>query len=263
VSRICSTLNPGAGVVTSRGDVHYVVTEYGVAYLHGKSIRERALALIHIAHPDFREQLMEEARHRNYVPPEQYVALGLGAPELEAMESTFTTPDGREIFVRPIRPTDEDMIRDLFYSYSEDTVIHRFFRYITSMPPRELQRLMKVDYEKDMILVGTTQRGEEGEMIVAVGRYHIDPATDAAEVAFSMRDDWQGQGIGTYLFNQLIEIARMRGVTKFVAEVMVDNTAMINLFHKCALDTVFSSMRDGTYHLEFTAPPVHLPATTP
>jgi 4-hydroxybutyrate CoA-transferase len=59
ISRIAPTLKPGAGVVTSRGLVRYVVTEYGVAYLHGKSIRERAKALIDIAHPKFREELYE------------------------------------------------------------------------------------------------------------------------------------------------------------------------------------------------------------
>jgi len=59
VSRIVATLTPGSGVVTSRGLIHYVVTEYGVAYLHGKSIRERAKALIEIAHPDFREELYD------------------------------------------------------------------------------------------------------------------------------------------------------------------------------------------------------------
>ena len=57
ISRIAPMLDPGAGVVTSRGLVRYVVTEYGVAYLHGKSIRERAKALIEIAHPKFREEL--------------------------------------------------------------------------------------------------------------------------------------------------------------------------------------------------------------
>lgn len=61
ISRISTTLKPGAGVVTSRGDVHYVVTEYGVAYLFGKSIKERARALINIAHPKFREELTRYA----------------------------------------------------------------------------------------------------------------------------------------------------------------------------------------------------------
>lgn len=68
VSRIVATLKPGAGVVTSRGDVHYVVTEWGSAYLHGKSIRERALSLIRIAHPTFREELLKAARLRHLIP---------------------------------------------------------------------------------------------------------------------------------------------------------------------------------------------------
>jgi 4-hydroxybutyrate CoA-transferase len=66
-SRIVPHLKEGAGVVTSRGDVHYVVTEFGVAYLHGKSVRERSRALINIAHPDFREDLERSARERNFL----------------------------------------------------------------------------------------------------------------------------------------------------------------------------------------------------
>ena len=64
VSRITPFINPGAGVVTTRAHVHYVVTEYGVAYLYGKNLRQRARALINIAHPDHREKLEEEAMKR-------------------------------------------------------------------------------------------------------------------------------------------------------------------------------------------------------
>lgn len=67
ISRIVPTLKPGAGVVTSRGDVHYVVTEWGVAFLHGKSIRERVRALIKIAHPKFRDELTEFAKKHHYI----------------------------------------------------------------------------------------------------------------------------------------------------------------------------------------------------
>ncbi|MCX8056938.1 MAG: 4-hydroxybutyrate CoA-transferase [Ignavibacteria bacterium] len=67
ISRIVSTLKPGAGVVTNRADVHYVVTEYGVAYLHGKSIRERVHQLINIAHPNFRDELKFYAKKNNYI----------------------------------------------------------------------------------------------------------------------------------------------------------------------------------------------------
>jgi acetyl-CoA hydrolase len=65
VSRIVSTLEPGAGVTTSRNDVHYIVTEYGVAYLYGKTVRQRAEALIAVAHPDFRAELAAAARARH------------------------------------------------------------------------------------------------------------------------------------------------------------------------------------------------------
>ena len=64
VSRIVDVLGAGSGVVTTRTDVHYVVTEHGVASLHGRSLRERAPALIEIAHPDFRAELREATRRR-------------------------------------------------------------------------------------------------------------------------------------------------------------------------------------------------------
>ena len=69
VSRIVPTLEPGAGVVTSRADVHYVVTENGIAYLHGKSLRERAEALIHIADPRFQQELEDFALRAHYFTP--------------------------------------------------------------------------------------------------------------------------------------------------------------------------------------------------
>lgn len=92
VSRIAAILTPGAGVVTSRGDVHYVVTEYGIADLHGKTIRERAMALIHIAHPDHRETLMEEARKRKLVYSDQVAIFGHGDLNRRSFERTFTSP---------------------------------------------------------------------------------------------------------------------------------------------------------------------------
>ncbi len=116
---------------------------------------------------------------------------------------------------------------------------------------RSCQSLITLDYRRDMILVAVHREGEQ-EKIVAVGRYHVDPATGAAEVAFSMRDDWQRQGIGTHLFGRLLQIARRRGVTAFYAEIMADNLAMVRLFHTCALGTVESRLEGGVYHLAFT-----------
>jgi len=253
LSRIVSVLRPGAGVVTSRGDVHYVVTEWGVADLHGRTIRERAMQLIHIAHPDFREQLMAEARERGYVYPDQIAVLGVGAPELELLESEYVTPDGEVLEIRPIRPSDEDMMRDLFYSFSEETIYYRFFHSVRAMPHRELQHYVTLDYDREMALVAVSKT-DEREEIVAVARYAIDPAKGSAEVAFVVRDDYQRKGLGSHLFRELIRSGRMRGVTTFEARVLATNKGMIRLFHTCALGPVESDLDRGEYRLTFTVP---------
>lgn len=83
ISRIVPALSRGAGVMITRGDVYYVVTEYGIAYLHGKNVRERALALISIAHPRFRAQLLEEAKANLYIYGDQLMPVGIYPSELE------------------------------------------------------------------------------------------------------------------------------------------------------------------------------------
>ncbi len=255
VSRIVSTLKEGAGVVTSRGDVHYVVTEFGAVDLHGKSIRERAQALIHIAHPDLREDLMTAARERHFVYSDQIVVRGAGLAELEDLESDFAAKDGDTVHFRPIEPTDESLMQDLFYRSSEKTVYLRFFSHLRSMPHRKVQSFLDIDYSDHLALVGTVMEGER-EVIVAVGRYYRNAATNYADCAFMVRDDWQGKGIGRYLVGRLIEIARTRGVEGFTADVLTDNTRMMHVFHEFAPGPITSSMEAGAYHISFplTAP---------
>ena len=254
VSRITPTLTPGAGVVTSRGDVHYVVTEYGIADLHGKTIRERAMALIHIAHPDHREQLMEEARNRKLVYSDQVAVFGHGDLNRRSFERTFTCTNGKSVDMRPVLPTDEDMMRDLFYGCSEETLYHRFFIKMRAMPHRKLKKFVNIDYVNTMALASVTHE-DEHEMIVAVGRYSVDKASNAAEVAFIVRDDWQGQGVGISMFNQLLEVARKRGIARFTADVLHDNARMLHIFHKCAPSSIESTLEGGIYHLSFSIRP--------
>jgi GNAT superfamily N-acetyltransferase len=254
VSRIVPTLTPGAGVVTSRGDVHYVVTEYGIADLHGKTIRERAMALIHISHPDHREQLMEDARNRKLVYSDQVAVFGHGDLNRRSFEKKFTSNSGKPVHMRPVLPTDEDMMRDLFYACSEETLYHRFFRKMRAMPHRKLKKFVNIDYVKTMALASVTNE-DEHQMIVAVGRYSVDKASNAAEVAFIVRDDWQGQGVGISMFNQLLEVARKRGIIRFTADVLHDNARMLHIFHKCAPTPIESTLEDGVYHLSFSIKP--------
>ena len=126
ISRIVTRLSPGAGVVTTRGDVHYVVTEYGVAYLHGKNVQERAIALISIAHPDFRPRLLQEAVEAKYLRPDLARIEGklvVGPPDFR---TTHVLEDGTLINFRSIRPTDEPRMRDLFYALSQETIYYRY-----------------------------------------------------------------------------------------------------------------------------------------
>jgi len=254
VSRISPVLTSGAGVVTSRGDVHYVVTEYGIANLHGKTIRERAMALIHIAHPDHREKLMEEARNRNLVYQDQVAVFGVGDLNRKSFEKKFTANNGKVVHMRPVRPTDEDMARDLFYGCSENTLYHRFFAKMKSMPHHKLRKFVNIDYVNNMALASVVHE-DEHEMIVAVGRYSVEKSSNAAEVAFIVRDDWQGQGLGIAMFNQLLKVARKRGIVKFTADVLHDNARMLHIFHKCAPTTIKSTLESGIYHLSFSIRP--------
>ncbi len=254
VSRIVSTLTTGAGVVTSRGDVHFVVTEFGIADLHGKTIRERAMALIHIAHPKFRDQLMDAARARHMVYYDQVAVSGSGDPELKSLESVFATLDNHNVKFRPIRPTDEDMMRELFYTFSAKTIYRRFFSVLKSMPHSRLKEFVNIDYVTVMAIVGIAQV-DEHEMIVAVGRYVLDKATNSAEVAFVVKDDWQGQGMGAFMFKQLLEIARKRGIVNFTADVLADNSPMLRIFHAGAPNPIKSRLDGGVYHLVFSIEP--------
>jgi GNAT superfamily N-acetyltransferase len=242
-SRIVSHLSEGAGVVTTRGDVRYVVTEYGVADLYGRNIRERTLGLIIIAHPKFREELLAQAKLRHYAFVDQLPPLGVYPKELET-QATF---DGTEVFFRPVMPIDESLMQDLFYSLSEESIYYRFFTGTSAMPHARVQRFTTIDYQKELAIVAVV--GEEGhEEIIAVGRYTMESDTNMAEVAFLVRDDWQRKGVGTWLQNYLIEIARSRGIVGLKAKTLADNTAVLRLVHKAGV-TIESTPEEGGLYL--------------
>lgn len=232
VSRIVPFLKEGAGVTLTRGDIHYVVTEYGIAYLHGKNIRERAMALISIAHPQFQPMLIEEARQLALIYRDQAYIAGKGGEYPEELETYRTTRSGIRIFLRPVRISDEPLLKDFFYSLSETTIYKRFMSALTSMPHEKLQDFFVViDYTKQMIVLAVFE--DKGrEVIAGVGQFKGNEGSHTAEVALMVKDEYQNQGIGTGILAHLTYIARKRGLLGFSAEVLKENRVMLHLFEK-------------------------------
>jgi acyl-CoA hydrolase/RimJ/RimL family protein N-acetyltransferase len=237
VSRIVPRLSEGAGVVTTRGDVDVVITEYGLATLSGKTIRERVLSLIAIAHPNFRNDLLETAKSMHYVFEDQVPFLVQGtyfASEYE-MTERFKGPNGPvDIHFRLIRPDDTDRIKELFYDLSEESIYFRFLTPLKSLRRQTLQDFYNVDQARDISVVAVIKSGEDGETetIIGAGRYLLNRSTNEAEFAILIQDEYQGRGVGTYLLNHLMRIAKSKGIEAFVAYVHPQNQPMIRFIHK-------------------------------
>ncbi|MHA1137496.1 MAG: GNAT family N-acetyltransferase [Candidatus Thorarchaeota archaeon] len=237
VSRIVPHLSKGAGVVTTRGDVDVIITEYGLATLRGRSIRERVLSLIAIAHPKYRNELLEAAKEMKYVFEDQvpFLARGTYFPqEYEAITEIEMEGGPISVHVRLIRPDDSDRVKDLFYVLSEDSIFFRFLTPLKSLQRQTLQDFYYVDQDSDISLVAVVRNGNEGESekIVAAGRYLLNRSTNEAEFALLVGDGYQNHGIGTFLLNQMMRIAKSKGVNAFIAYVHPKNVPMINFIHK-------------------------------
>lgn len=236
VSRIVPVLQEGAGVTMNRGDVRYVVTEYGIAYLHGKNIRERAMDLISIAHPKFRPWLMESAKKRAIIYKDQVFIPGEKGMYPEELEIYRTTSKGLNLLLRPAKITDESLLKDFFYDLSEDSLYKRFFSARKDMPHKRLQDFVAVDYSRKMEILATIVEKEK-ETIIGLGQYELNSDMHSAEVALVVKDQFQGRGVGKEILYYLIYLARRQGLLGFTGEVLVANRSMVRLFEKMGFDT--------------------------
>jgi acyl-CoA hydrolase/GNAT superfamily N-acetyltransferase len=245
ISRISVALPGGAGVVTTRGDVQYVVTEYGIANLEGRCIRARALALIEIAHPRFREKLLEEAKRTNYLfqdqtlPPVQY------EPTMRKWDTPCILKDGTMMRVRPILPSDERALQKFKYALSDGDVFLRFMSTGKKFTHTGIQPLTVIDYFTHMALVAVT--GSPGnEDIIGVARYFCSKDSPVAEIAFTVKEKWRRRGVGTCLLRLMTDIAREHGIVGFKAEILSKNRAMMRLFNKSEC-TIHSSYDEDIF----------------
>jgi len=239
-SRIVSHLDKGAGVMLSRGDIHYVVTEWGFAYLHGKSIRERVLSLICIAHPHFRQKLLEEAKELKLVYEDQILpfdksgALCIYPVEYETL---FKTKSGEKVHVRPVKTTDESLLKDMYYSLNERDRYLRFFELRKEFTHSKTQSEVNIDYN-NIFSIGAFVGDIENQEMVGNATYYLNPKTNTAEFSFLVTKDWRGKGIATFLYLHLIKIAREKGIDGFYGNIHIENKDTIHVIKKGGLTKI-------------------------
>lgn len=234
ISRIVAALSEGSGVVTSRGDVHYVVTEYGIASLHGKSVTERARALVEIAHPDFRNELLDAARERRYTYGDlrAFSKTDIYPAHLEA-RLQFERPGAEplEVFFRPLRPTDDRLLQDFFYSHSEATVRGRYGYLRQELPHSMALRLVQLNYRNRLAMAGFV--GDPGsEKMVAIGRYEADTTTRVADINFVTGEEYRNLGIAQHLVGVLHQAAITNGMAGIECQIKATNRPMLHILNK-------------------------------
>lgn len=248
VSRIVPLLKEGAGVTLNRGDVHYVVTEYGIAYLHGKNIRERAMELIAIAHPKFQAGLIEEAKKQNLIYKDQAFIPGKKGEYPEHLETTRTTKTGLELLLRPVKISDEPLLKEFFHSVSDESIYRRFISALRALEHQRLQDFVVIDYTNQVEILAVIKEGAK-ETVVGIGEYSIEEAKHMADVALVVRDDYWRQGIGRELLSYLTHLASKQGLLGFTAEALMGNTPVLHLFETMGFD-IERQCREGIYYLK-------------
>ncbi len=208
-----------------------IATEYGIAYLKGRTVRERALALIDIAHPDDREGLVKKAKDGNIIFSDQIYLSESGHLYPGDIAYTHTFKDNMIVHFRVMKPSDEDDMRRLFYRFSDKAVYYRYFSPIKTMPHKKMQEYVNINYGRTISIVGILEDGG-AERLITEGRYVKSDNGRSADVAFIVDEKYQGSGVGTYLFELLINIAKSRGIKGFTADVLTDNKSMMKVFEK-------------------------------
>ncbi len=171
----------------------------------------------------------------------------------------FVLRDGTPVLIRAIRPDDADKVRVAFHKLDADSVYTRFFSHKKDLSSEELDRLGGADFVHAVVLVVSIGAGAD-EMLVGGGSYYVYPAADGrqvAEIAFTVEEDYHGQGLSSQLLALLAEIARGQGIARFEAEVLAGNSAMLSVFQHSGLPMT-TTHEDGVVHvvLELANPAV-------
>ncbi|WP_425560447.1 GNAT family N-acetyltransferase, partial [Luedemannella flava] len=167
-----------------------------------------------------------------------------------AREADVLLADGATVHIRPIRADDADAVVALHSRFSERTRYLRYFSPYPRIPAADLRRFVNVDHRDREALVVAS-----GGQLIAIGRYErLGKGSPDAEVAFVVEDAHQGRGIGSVLLEHLAAAAPEAGITRFVAEVLPSNGAMVRVFSDAGFE-VTRAYADGVVHLTFPVAP--------
>jgi GNAT superfamily N-acetyltransferase len=240
-TRIVPAMESG-GVVIPRGDVSFVVSEFGAVNLFGKNLQERATAMISLAHPKFRDELFAGAKELGLMTHSRQLGESLRSVYPAGLEETRRYGD-QVVTFRPAKPVDDRRIQEHFYNLDKKDVVARFFHEKTSFLRDDVENMFETDYIKNLTILSLT--GEFGfGNVIGIGAYMLEPKKNIAEVAFSVSRDWQGKGIASVLLLKLAYAAKDNGISGLAAYTATDNTSMIKLFKKLPW-RVKQSLEDG------------------
>lgn len=156
------------------------------------------------------------------------------------LESVAEARDGTAIQLRPIRPDDEPLLHDLASHMTREDLRLRFLSPIHTLPHAMAERLVHLDYDREMALAAL----HDGT-ILGIARYSAELGSDIAEFAIAVRSDWSGHGVGYLLLTRLIEIARDAGIAELVGEVMAENHRMVEMCRELGF-TIRRNPNDAT-----------------
>jgi RimJ/RimL family protein N-acetyltransferase len=159
--------------------------------------------------------------------------------------------DGTAVTIRAIRPDDKDRIVEAFRNLEAESIYTRFFGHRGDFSEAELKIVTEVDFENTVALVVTIPAGGGEETIIGAGRYvqYDPPNTErSAEIAFTVEEDFHGQGIASRILKHLIHVAQEKGVRQFEADVLAENRAMLAVFARSGLP-MKKSLEEGAVHV--------------
>jgi L-amino acid N-acyltransferase YncA len=162
-------------------------------------------------------------------------------------ETSLTMKDGSNLFLRPVLPSDTQLVTDFYNRLSERTKYLRFFIPKKEARTDRVQKFTTVDYEKSMVIVALL----EGVMVGAA-RYDWDDNEKCLELAETVRDDWQGRGLGTSLFRYIMKIAKENGYTEMTALILDENKNAFNILKKTVTGELKISYEGNLIRVTFT-----------